>query len=255
MPRPNKHKYTNKKKIVISSRKDIPTVKMSEDKNGDKNSSNTNNFTQIMTKLSKLDQMAADVVSVKTTLQQLEVSIENIYKENHELKKLNMEHKAQIDNLETEVDYLKNRVAATEQDNTNTKEHVLRLETQQRRDNLIFYGITETQGETDRDCYRKVVDVMSKMNIHEAMNIRIVRCHRTGHSNKNRPRSIIVKLHWFGDRSRIWEARKNLKGSNIWLSENFPTEIEQRRRTLTPVLKEAWRQKKKAVLNSRQTLH
>ncbi len=38
-----------------------------------------------------------------------------------------MEHKAKIYNLEIEVFYLKNRVTAAEQDNTNTKEHVLRL--------------------------------------------------------------------------------------------------------------------------------
>ncbi len=50
MPHPNK--YTpNKKKSLKSSRKDIPTVNMCEDKNADISGDNTNSFTQIMDKL------------------------------------------------------------------------------------------------------------------------------------------------------------------------------------------------------------
>ena len=61
-------------------------------------------------------------------------------------------------------------------------------------------------------------------------------------ANSQRPRTIIFKLHWFGDRERIWSARKNLQGSKIWLQEDFPAQIQQRRRLLQPIAREARRQ-------------
>ena len=99
------------------------------------------------------------------------------------------------------------------------KEYVLRLEGQARRDNLVIDGIPEEGGETDRDCYNKVVNVLTKMEVPNALDIKIIRCHRLGNlrNSNGRPRPIIFKLHWYGDRSNIWEHRRNLKGSNLYI--------------------------------------
>ncbi len=53
------------------------------------------------------------------------------------------------------------------------------------------------------------------------------------------PRTIIVKLHWFGDRSKDWQARKTLKGSNIYVNEDFPNEIQDKLRILRPIMQKA----------------
>ncbi len=37
---------------------------------------------------------------------------------------------------------------------------VIRLDNQLRRDNLLFYGVSEEKGETDNDCARKVYDLL-----------------------------------------------------------------------------------------------
>ena len=37
----------------------------------------------------------------------------------------------------------------------------------------------------------------------------------------------------------LWNCRSKLKGSQIFLQEDFPAEIEQRRRKLYPIYKEA----------------
>ena len=66
---------------------------------------------------------------------------------------------------------------------------------------------------------------------------------------RGKNRGIIFKLHNYRDKVRIWDSRSKLKGSSIWLAENFPAEIEQRRQILTPILKAAWKLEKKATLS------
>ena len=57
-----------------------------------------------------------------------------------------------------------------------------------------------------------------------------------------RPRKVIVKFQFYPDRETVWSKRKLLKSSNIWMSEDFPKEIENRRQVLMPILKAAWKQ-------------
>ena len=53
---------------------------------------------------------------------------------------------------------------------------------------------------------------------------------------------MIVKFQFYPDRETVWSKRKLLKSSNIWMSEDFPKEIENRRQVLMPILKAAWKQ-------------
>ena len=59
---------------------------------------------------------------------------------------------------------------------------------------------------------------------------------------------MIFKLHWFGDRELIWERKAKLCGSNYWLDEDYPVEIENRRRVLQPIASAARSQGKKATV-------
>ena len=72
-----------------------------------------------------------------------------------------------------------------------------------------------------------------------------MRVHRIGPKPKSRsakPRKIIAKFHWFKDRELVWAARKQIpKTRGIFISEDWPAEIEQKRRILDPVAKEARR--------------
>lgn len=120
------------------------------------------------------------------------------------------------------------------------REHVLNLECRQRRENIIFDGFPESRGETDYDCYAKVVDAISYIQAFGplAEQVKISRCHRFGQFTKVNTRGIICHMHWFGDRSIILDKRQELP-EGITVREDFPAEIEQRRNQLYPILKAA----------------
>jgi hypothetical protein len=54
-----------------------------------------------------------------------------------------------------------------------------------------------------------------------------------------KPRAIVVKFNFYPDKVRILANAKNLKGTNIRVSEQFPQEIVQIRKHLYKELKKA----------------
>ena len=197
--------------------------------------------------ISRLDYLVSDFHDMKGTLR----NIEKWIADREIADKEAMEEKAKVNtrlsNLENEVGKLQTQVQELLAEQKQLKEHNLKIESQSRRDNLVLDGVAETPGENDTVCLQKVYDILeNKLQIPDARSIRIVRCHRLGQHRQNnqRPRSIIFKLHWYGDRQTIWDARRKLKGTDLYLAENFPAEIERRRQILWPIMMEARRQDK-----------
>ena len=46
-------------------------------------------------------------------------------------------------------------------------------------------------------------------------------------------------MHWFADRQEIWSRKRLLKGSSVYITENFSEDTERKRRQLYPIVKEA----------------
>ena len=81
---------------------------------------------------------------------------------------------------------------------------------------------------------------MEKMPLNSE-NITIDRCHRLGPKTIVRPQPIIAKFVFYKQRELIWANKKNLKGSDVIVKEDFPAEIKQRRAQLLPVFQEMLR--------------
>ena len=121
-------------------------------------------------------------------------------------------------------------------ENEQLQEKLLKLECHQRRDNLIFEGFQEIRGETDLDIYTKIVRAISR--IHDIQNpyaVRISRCHRVGPYQKGQTRPVVAHFNWFGDRSAILRNKRQLP-YGIYVHEDYPTEIDDRRKILRPIL-------------------
>ena len=89
---------------------------------------------------------------------------------------------------------------------------------------------------TAEPCEKIVRNILCKMNItgicHET--VPIVNCHYLNSSKTQ----IIVRFLMYCDRDRVWSSRRSLKTAapEIYLAENFPSEIEYRRRQLYPMV-------------------
>ena len=83
-------------------------------------------------------------------------------------------------------------------------------------------------------------DAIANMNI-DTDTLNISRAHRLGPFNakQSSPRAIIIKFNDFNDREKVWEKRSALKGSGLWIREDYPAAIEAKRQILWPYLRAA----------------
>ena len=120
------------------------------------------------------------------------------------------------------------------------------LQCRSMQDNLIFTNIAEikytevNQYENTEQTLRKFL--AEEMGIHKP--IEFARVHRLGIYDEltaeTSPRPIIAKFERFKDREHVRSlAAETLRGSNFGIREQFPKTIEEKRKVLYPVAKQA----------------
>ena len=169
-----------------------------------------------------------------------------------EAKKDVVEIKKQMKNTDVKVKKHSDDMAAFEEKlqevRGDLEEDILDLKCRSMRDNLLFIGIPE---EEEEDCEELLTNfVHDKMRVRK--DIEFERVHRIGrkpHNTNARPRNIVAKFSRFKDRELVRrQAPLTLKGSNFYVQEQFPPEVEQRRKSLYPVMREARRRKDRVKL-------
>lgn len=190
-----------------------------------------------------------ELADVKTTVGDLTTSLEHTQKDCDDLKTniKNVEERFTSIETKTTKDSLDLQVLKLEKEEI--KEQLLHMDSYSRRDNLLFSGIADNRDERDYMAKRKLLDIMkNNMGLQDVDQFKIVRCHRLGPFRYGRMRDIIIRFHYFGDRSLVWDSRAKLRGTNVYLKEDFPLEVLKRRASLWPVMKAAQRKNYNASL-------
>ncbi len=114
---------------------------------------------------------------------------------------------------------------------------LLDLQYRSMRDSIIIHGIPQQEKET---CQKTELLVKSflkddlKMDEREMEAIRFCRVHRIGQAivGKQRPRSVVAKVMESKMKSAIMEKGIQLKGSNFFITGQYPPEFMKRWRLL-----------------------
>lgn len=181
----------------------------------------------------KLDQLIATVNTINTKLSKLDQIEEDLHSINGKIKSVQND----VSDKQREINTLKAKVIEL----TKYKDRVISLEAHSRRDNLLIDGLNSTSSdkETNQKCIERVYDFfVCDLRITDARErIKIVRAHRCGPPKA--VKTMIVKFHYFPDREEVWGKRFSLRGRGIWLSEDFPPEINHERDILKPYFNKA----------------
>ena len=137
--------------------------------------------------------------------------------------------------------------SAITQDNDameNLKDSVLDLQCRFMKNNLIFSGLAEQPNE---NIERKLhAFLFEQLGIEH--HIQLGNVHRFGKKNRDRPRPIVARFIFYKDLKMVLDSATWLKNTPFGIQEQFPKVIEDKRRKLYPVFKEAKRQGKHATL-------
>ncbi|KAJ8406885.1 hypothetical protein AAFF_G00291610 [Aldrovandia affinis] len=122
-------------------------------------------------------------------------------------------------------------------DNKRIKNTLLDVQCREMRDNLIFSGIREDNGNPEK----MVRDFMSnklKLSPEMVRDITFSRVHRMGRPVDGKFRPIITRFEHYKHKELVKRRGKELKGTSLWLNDHFPAEINDRRKKLSPIMKE-----------------
>lgn len=129
------------------------------------------------------------------------------------------------------------------------------LDNQSRRNNILIDGIPDVITETWHESECKVKKILAEHLKMDPKLIEMERAHRTGKYLANgRPRSVVVKLLRFKDKTEILRQAKQLKGTNLFINEDYSEKVRQKRKELLPELRAARKQGNIAYLKYDQLI-
>ena len=138
---------------------------------------------------------------------------------------------------------LEKRVQSLELKQKIHDERALTQEIYARKDNLIFHGIEENAWEKPEERDQKLRDYITSLNLDGG--IELVKVFRLGHG---RSRPILANFRNPQDKELVWKARPIghyaankpvTPRSKQFITQDYPLEIQTRRRILIPVLNKA----------------
>jgi ribA/ribD-fused uncharacterized protein len=160
---------------------------------------------------------------INKTLEDIKTSVEGVRNENFALG-------TSVTELESQNLQLKGELFDTQQ-------KLLYLESQMRRNNLVFHGFKERKGETWDDCEELITSFL-RTDLH-LYDIPIERAHRVGEfRGENFQRQIMVKFLNFKDRQKVLSAVfQSEEDFDVRVFEDYPPQILQNRKQLWPIFK------------------
>ena len=107
----------------------------------------------------------------------------------------------------------------------------------------------EHNKESWEECERRVHSMLKERL--DIENVEIERAHRAGRKSRSKPRTIVCKLLRFKDKQNILRKAKLLKGTNIFINEDYCQDTVECRKELWEKVKVLRSQGKIAYLNYR----
>ena len=170
--------------------------------------------------MSTLKDLSLKVSNVESSVSNIQKKLDENISLNHDVVSLREDY----DELKTENKLLRAQLDIL-------TEKVLDLEYHQKRNNLIFEGIVDTQKEPAIESYRKVCDLLAPYcNVAE---MKIARCHQLGSYRTGYNRPIIANFMWYGDVTSILSIKSRLP-RGLYIKEYIPKTWEDRNRILKP---------------------
>lgn len=156
----------------------------------------------------------------------------------------------QIKKMSTNIDELKKQLADTKSQHSdqdevrNLQNIVLDLQCRSMKNNLIFTNLLEQRTEIVEEKLRAFI--YEKLGIEH--HIEFGNVHRFGKRSNDRPRPIVARFLYHKDLRLVLDRAKWLKNTPFGIHEQFPNAIEERRKKLYRIQKEAKKQGKHVVL-------
>lgn len=173
----------------------------------------------------RMDELAKDVSNLRNSLEFTQAEFDN--------------HKRIINDLAVKIKDARNDINVVCESAISMATKNDYLECQSKRNNIIINGIPETKRETWDDTEAKVRKLLAEKLEMDEKKIEVERAHRTGPPAppEGRHRPIVVKFLKWKDKAAVMARARKLKGTDIYLNEDYSEAVKQKRKELIPLMK------------------
>ena len=224
-----------------------------EECDGDHWSEASGRLANLEAKMDKLLDLFSEIATLKDRLKTIEDENKDLKKAAENAMEELQELKPSVANLCMQQAQGSEEVQKLRKEMEQIKCRNIKLEAYTRRENIKIFNLNETEGETPRETENLVRNMMEEKLgiIREDMNeIRFERVHRLptrrNSQTRTKPRPIVAKFSFYQVKEYVMSKVKNLKGTGIGISHDYPKEIDVIHEKLYPVLKKAKQGKQSA---------
>ena len=225
---------------------------------------------EMLTKLSMLDSFGEKIDKFERSMQTFSSNVGKITDRVGDIEKSLDFINSQFEGNRSDLSDMKSEVTAIRSENNEVAENMqkvqknfdelqgkhLDLQIRSMRENLVFTGIPMATENEESDTTEGILKLFMKEDMKMETEIDFHRAHRFGQLNERKNRDgttfktkpIVCRFKSFKDREIVRKSATNLKGTTFGVSEQFPKEINERRKLLWPYYKEARKQNKKALI-------
>ncbi|CAN7941763.1 unnamed protein product, partial [Ixodes hexagonus] len=176
--------------------------------------------------MEKLNVIASDVQDIKKSQKEacsrLD-AIEDKLKEIDSVKAASLEQDSKIEKLENTICTLVDKMDD--------------LENRNRRNNLLIFGLDETENENSNSLEARVSKTIFEDILHVSTS-GVERIHRLGSQTPGKARPVILRLLDFRDKLAILKNCSKLRGTNISINEDFSKRVQVIRKKLLDCTKD-----------------
>ena len=205
-------------------------------------------LTDVMTMLSSLNSQFANMDAKFTSM---DSKFDDMKNDIREIKDSYSELKGEVQALSEEITSLREENNVLKDSNRKLHDSVKRLEEKtddlecrSKRNNLIIHGIPRLPGETPENCEQELRDMLTdKMDLGDDFSFD--RVHRV---NSKSDSPIIARCTYYRQKMNILKAKGKLRGTILFVGEDFSLRVRNIRRKLAVHLRAAKAAKKRATM-------
>lgn len=199
-------------------------------------------------KLKILDSISVTVNELKRDMNTIQERVSDVEKSQNFINTQFEENKVAVMNVERDLNNIKQAVDSAITCNKSLSDDIVDLQARSMRDNLLFFGIDEAaDNDVNENCIEAVQKFCAeKLEIDDTLVLE--RAHRIGKRKQGKPRPIVVKFNRFQQRETVRHSSSKLKDSRYSITEQYPKPIQENRKRLWPIYKEARAAKKRVSM-------
>lgn len=133
---------------------------------------------------------------------------------------------------------LKNEIRSLKQHTQEQERRMEEMEREVKKRNIIIHGVTEQENESELLRNEKIRIILRDMGIPTEMEAEVNETRRIGKYQEGKTRPIVLETRKWSKKVEILKETKNLRGTNIYMDEDYSRDIQKQRKELLKYMKE-----------------